>query len=364
MAKKRRKKIWVIAVFVIFILYFFGAARPIPRETVFVPLWLSSLESDSPVIIGTPASGAGVGWPVPFALGNRFGYIDSEGRFLLNREKTGEIYLGENLWAGYEALPANIEIRNNLGELILNIENPGGYPVLLDNRIFILGSEQNALSEIDLNGRILWTYEFAAPLTSIDAAAGLVLTGSIDGVIEVLDNRGRRVFMFEPGGSRYAVILGVAISRDGSRLGVVSGIQNKRFLKLERFGAGEYMVVYHEFLGTGFRRPVHISFFDQDRWIAFEREGGIGLYEIGSRQEVSVALDGQIAAIDQSGGQGFFFAVSSLSETRKELVGIQLPGTVAVRAPFKSTDAFLERRGSRLLAGGGSTLISFELEKH
>ena len=364
MAKKRIKKTWIFAAFFVFVLYFFAAARPVPREAVLAPLWLSSLESDSPVIIGTAAAGVEPNWAIPFTLGNRFGYIDSQGRFLLNRERTGEIYLGENLWAEHEAMPANIEIRNNYGEVVLNIQNPGGYPILLDNRIFILGSEQNALSEIDLNGNTLWTFEFAAPLTSIDAAAGLVLTGSIDGVIEVLDNTGRRIFMFEPGGSRYAVILGVAISRDGSRLGVVSGIDNQRFLKLERFGAGEYMVVHHEFLGTGFRRPVHISFFDQDRWVAFEREGGIGLYETGSRQGTSVALDGRIIAIDQSGGQGFFFAITSLSETRKELIGIQLPGIVAIRAPFESTNAFLGRNGSRLFAGGGSTLISFELKKH
>ena len=379
---KQGKKIWAVAVFLLFVLYFFSAARPIPPETVLVPRWLSSLESDNPVPIGEP--GQRTAGPVfsdrllPFTLGSRFGYVDSAGHFPVNQVKKGEIYICEDLWSEYETEPANIEIRNNTGETVLNIEDPGGYPILLDGRVFVLGSEQNSLSEIGMNGNITWTHEFAAPLTCIDAAAGLVLTGSIDGVIEVLDNSGKRIFFFEPGGSRYAVILGCAISRNGMRIGIISGVENQRFLLLERQGSagGEYRVVYHEFLEAGFRRPVHISFIDQDRWIVFEREGGIGCYEIKSRQELKIALDGRIAAIDQSGGQGFFFIVCSRPDLQKELIGIRLPEgrwtadsrlnmqeAIIIRAPFKSDSVFLGRTGSGLVAGGGTTLVSFDLEK-
>jgi len=379
---KKGKKILGVAVILFFVLYFFGAARPIPLEIVLVPRWLSSLESDNPVIPGESGQQAAEpgdsGILFPFALGSRFGYVDSEGRFPINQVKKGEIYIGENLWAEYEAEPANIEIRNNTGETVLTIEDPKGYPILLDGRIFILGSEQNALSEVDSSGNILWSYEFAAPLTCIDAAAGLVLAGTIDGAIEVLDSGGKRVFFFDPGGSRYAVILGCALSRDGTRIGIVSGIENQRFLLLERYGSatGEYKVIYHEFLETGFRRPVHVSFIDQDRRIVFEREGGIGCYEIKSRQGAKIALNGEIAAIDQSGSQGFLFLVCSQPELRKELIGIRLPEgrwatgsgqdtqrAIVIRAPFRSDNAFLGRTGSGLLVGGGTTLVSFDLEK-
>ena len=358
---KERKRIRVFLVILFFILYFIAASRPIPPETVLVPRWLSALNKE-------PSPGAaGAQGLIPFTLGGRFGYVDTEGNFLLNLEKTGNICLSDKLWTEYEAEPANIEIRDNSAAAVLNIENPGGYPILLDNRIFILGSEQNSLSEIDSNGGVRWTYEFAAPLTCIDAAAGLVLTGSIDGVIEVLNGQGKRIFIFEPGGSRYAVILGCAISNDGLCLGIVSGIDEQRFLLLEHYGSGEYRVIYHEFLKTGFRRPVYVSFFDQDRWVVFEREGGIGFYEIKSRQGRHIALDGEIAAIDYSGGQGYFFAIcapsDALSRTRKELIGIKLPDTLAIRAPFKSEDAFLGRTGSGLIVGGGATLASFDLER-
>jgi hypothetical protein len=371
---KEKKKIWLAAGIAFFAVYFFVAARPIKRETVLVSRWLSSLESggesralsqaDAEVLPGTQTAPEQTEL-FPFVLGDRFGYVDSYGRFPINRIKKGGIALSENCWAEYGAEPETIEIKNNSSETELTIEDPRGYPLLLDGRTFIIGSEQNALSEVDGSGNVIWTYEFAAPLTCIAAAAGLVLTGSLDGAAEILDGKGNRIFFFEPGGSRYAVILGCAMSRDGSRIGIISGVDDQRFLLLERFGGetGEYKVICHEFLEDGFRRPVHIEFIEQDRWIVFERQGGIGIYELSSRQGTKVALDGEITAIDRAGGQGIFFFIISLSAAHKKLVGLRLPGSVIIEAPFKSADVFIGRTGSRLLVGGGAKLAAFELEK-
>jgi hypothetical protein len=202
------------------------------------------------------------------------------------------------------------------------------------------------------------------------------LTGSLDGIIEILDSTGNRIYYFEPGGSRYAVILGCAISRNGSRIGIVSGIDKQRFILLERFAnTNEYRVVYHEFLETGFRRPVHILFIDEDRRIVFEREGGLGCYSIRSRRAISIPLDGEIAVIEKSGVHGLLFLIISRSMQRKELIGIKIPqdnmfsgsgdmrNTIFIKAPFRSDDVFLGRTDSMFVAGGGKVLISFVLEE-
>jgi hypothetical protein len=375
--EKKRNNFALFAL--IFILYFFTASRPIPLENVLSPRWLSSLESDQPVVIsnvGQDSEGAAI----PFTLGGRFGYVDSAGHFIINREKTGEIGLSADKWTEYEAEPAVIEIRNISGETAVIIEDPKGYPFMLDGRILILGSEQNKLSELGPDGNILWTYDFGAPLTCIDAAASLILTGSIDGIIEILDSSGKRIFVFEPGGSRYTVVLGCALSRDGSRLGIISGIEEQRFLLLERYGnaGGEYKVIHHEFLESGYRRPAHIAFIDDDRRVVFERPGGIGCYNIKSRQGIRIPLDGTISAMDGSGDQGFFFIVCSYPGDRKELISIKFsqervlplsilwrdqPNLAIQRALFKSSNAFLGRTGSTLVIGGGAALIFFDLEK-
>ena len=367
MAAKEKRKIWLVMIFVAFVVYFFCAARPVPPETVLQIRWLSSLESDEPVFADgfRQTGGAEVAGAFPFMLGGHFGYFDSEGRFAVNQMKEGNLSLSQTKWAQYGAEPDSVEVLDSSGALIETIENPHGYPMFLDGRTFILGSEQNSIAETDGAGGLLWEHEFAAPLTCADAASGFVLTGSIDGVAEILDFAGRRIFSFEPGGSQYSVILGCAFSRDGSRFAIISGIGEQRFLLLERFGAagGEYKVVYHEFLGAGFRRPAHVAFIDQDRKVVFEREGGVGIYNIGGRGSLSIDLEGEIAALDSSGGEGRLFVIVKTDAGRNKLVGINLPGKIFMRAPFVSDDVFMGRAGSRLFLGGGTTLASFELEK-
>jgi len=392
---QQKKKIRAVIIFLLFIVYFLIAARPIPLETVLVPRWISSLTANSSLAAGGsltedgsfesgfPLSLSGAvqtsGQLLPFTLGNRFGYVYPSGQFAINRVKTRDIYLSEKMWIEYDAQPESLEIKNITEDTAISIENTRGYPVLLDNRVFIIGSEQNALSEIGEDGSVLWTYDFGAPLTCIDAAAGLVLTGSLDGIIEILNSEGKRIFYFEPGGSRYAVIVGCALSAGGTRLGIICGVDQQRFLLFESYGSadGEYKVVYHEFLGDGFRRPVRIFFTDEDRRVIYEREGGIGCYNIRSRYGINIPLDGEIAAIDYSGDQGIFFLITSRSAQRKEFIGIKFPqerwsfsrfrgdarDTVFLKAEFKSDDVFLGRTGSMLVAGGGTTLISFDLEE-
>jgi hypothetical protein len=370
---KAKGEVWFIAGIVIFAFYFFGAARPIPFETVLVPRWLNSLESGKPVPLGETLVGASQGGFAEnnadslqsFILGGHFGYIDRDGNFAVNQIKKANVSLSGELWAEYEAQPERITIYSSSDEVFTVIEDPRGYPFFLDGRIFLINSEQNAISEIDPSGAVSWTYEFASPLTCVDSASGLLIAGSLDGIVGVLDNRGRQVFSFEPGGSRYSAILGCAISRDGSRIAIISGVDAQRFLVLERFGTntGDYKVVYHEFLDDGFRRPVYISFIEMDRWVIFERTGGLGLYEISSRNVTRVELNGEVSAVDNSGGQGMVFVVISRLEDQKELIGIRLPGRVIIESPFKTDEVFLGRIDSRLIVGGGQTLVSFDLEK-
>ena len=362
---KADKKIGFIAGIVLFAVYFFLAARPVPLETVLIPVWLNSVESGTPAYLGGAPPHDVTPQRIPFTLGNRFGYVSRDGLLSVNQVKRANVSISRERWAEYEEEPSRIAVYDNSGEQVAVIENPRGYPFFLDGRTFLISSEQNAISAIGETGAVSWTYEFAGPLTDADSAAGLLLVGTLDGMAGLLDSGGRQVFSFEPGGSQYSVILGCAISHDGSRLALISGIDGQRFLVLERFGSniGDYKVVYHEFLGDGFRRKVYISFVEDDRWIVFERSGGLGFYEISSRKSSKVELDGEVYAVDHSGGKGMVFAVISRSEGAKELVGIRLPGRVIIESPFKSEDVFLGRMDSRLIVGGGQTLASFDLEK-
>jgi len=382
----KKKRIRSIVIILAFIIYFLTAARPIPREIILAHEWITSLETDLQNAntdfqegdpdkkMPEPVSPIWSDDLIPFALGSRFGFVGSSGSFAVNRAKTNDIYLSRNMWTEYGAEPENIVINNILEGTEINVENARGYPVLLDGKIFIFGSDQNSISEINDNGNINWTYDFGAPLTAFDAAAGFIVTGSLDGVIEVFNSSGERIYIFEPGGSRYSIILGCAVSNNGMYIGIICGIDQQRFLLLERTGNSDYMVVYHEFLETGFRRPVRVLFIDDDQRVIYERMEGIGCYSIKTRRAVTIPLDGEIVAIDESGDSGILFLITAHADRLKKLVGIrfpaerffELPGNgvqnnIFMQASFRSDDVFLRRAGSMLVIGGGTALISFSL---
>jgi hypothetical protein len=150
-------------------------------------------------------------------------------------------------------------------------------------------------------------------------------------------------------------------------LAIISGINEQRFLLLERTGTGPgdtLKVVYHEFLSSGFRRPVHINFVDNDSKVVFEREGGLGIYDINSRTSINVSLEGEITALDNYGKGRFLFAITSQGPRQKRLITIRYPGIVVSEAPFASENTFFYRQGEKLFLGGDSTMVSIELERN
>ncbi|MDR1031262.1 MAG: WD40 repeat domain-containing protein [Treponema sp.] len=359
---RQKTRNWILLELAGFVVYVFVASQPVPTETILTPQWFISLESNYPL---AQAEEAEVRW-LPFQLGNRFGYVNSQGNFTINRVKKGEVSISKDNWAEYASIPDTIEVRSPLDQPVVRIPEAKGYPLFLDKRIFLVSNELNSLSGVDASGVVQWTHDFAATITTIDAAAGFILAGLLDGTVELLDAQGRRIFFFEPGGSRLSVIQGCAISQDGLRLAILSGIDLQRFLLLERYGdAGiiEYKVVYHEFLEEGFRRPVHVEFVDNDNRVAFERNGGLGLYDIPSRTSLKLPLAGEISTIDESGSDRLLFLITTQSEQEKRLAVVRFPSTLIVEAPFTSKNFFLGRQGSRIYVGGNMTLASFELEK-
>ncbi|MCL2008106.1 MAG: WD40 repeat domain-containing protein [Treponema sp.] len=356
MAKGKRKW-WFILGLPVFIIFVFTVPHPVEEETVLSSLWINSplSSSESSIMRGESL--------IPFILGDRFGYVGESGRYTLNRVRDGYVSISDNFWTEYETLPSRINIMNPAGDNVLSIDGPRGYPLFLDNRIFIVGSEQNSVMELSRDGRELWSYDFPGPITCVDAQGGYFLAGTLDGAVILLDSRGRPVFTpFEPGGSNLPIILGCAISEDASLLAIISGINEQRFLLMERTG-DNFRVVYHEFLGSGFRRPVHISFIDNDSKVAFEREGGMSIYTIGTRRSININIKGEVVALDKSGLDGYLFVITSGGEEEKSLVTIRYPGQVVGVAPFYGRDIFLSRQGSALYLGGDSLMAMFEIKR-
>ncbi|MDR0403142.1 MAG: WD40 repeat domain-containing protein [Treponema sp.] len=362
MAKEKKILFFFVGAFV-FLLYILVAAQPIPPETVLVNNWFKDLESDFDAEENASPGGS---FAVPFVLGSRFGYVGAEGSLALNRTAENYVSISEKYWSEYEPAPEELVIQTMPGGGEIRISPAKGYPVFLDGRIFIISKDQCSLSELDGSGETLWHYDFAAPITSFDASGGYVLAGTLDGMVELLDGEGKTLFPSYAPSARITVILGCRISSDGSKLALVAGIDQQRFIFLERYGDNDYRVTYHEFLkGQAFRREVHMAFVNNDSTVVFEQEEGLGVFDVKTRTRTTLPLDGTITAMDETGEDGFLFLVTGEKSgaSRKRLIVLKLPGKALANVPFTSENVFLARRGKELFIGGGMTLASFTLDR-
>jgi hypothetical protein len=358
---KEKKVFFFSAGALLFLLYILVAAQPIPPETVLVNNWLKDLESD----FNVEEKSSGGSFIVPFALGGRFGYAGAGGELVLNKTREKYISISEKYWAEYDPAPEELVIQKMPENGEIRIRPAAGYPVFLDGRIFIISKDQCSLSELDGEGKPLWDYDFGAPLTSFDAAGGYVLAGTLDGMVELLDSQGKTVFPSYAPSARITVILGCRISSDGSKLALVAGIDQQRFIFLERYGDSDYRVTYHEFLkGQAFRREVYMAFINDGATVVFEQEEGLGIFDVKTRTRTTLPLDGAIQAMDDTGEDGLLFLVTAgRSGSRKRLIALDLPGKVLVNVPFTSENTFLARRGKEIFIGGGMILASFSLDR-
>ncbi|MCL2608631.1 MAG: WD40 repeat domain-containing protein [Treponema sp.] len=364
-----KKKISVpIVVAISFIIYGAVAARPVLEEPALAPRWISSLNSEGPTHLSEQAPGFD-GRTLPFAIGGRFGYVAMDGELPLNRPGSDNAWVSADRWAEFDPVPDVLTVNGADGSAPVVIDNPGGYPFFLAGRTFVMGRGQDSVSRFSDSGERLWTFDFPGIVTVVDASEELLAVGTLDGQLVVVDDSGRQVFAFEPGGSRLSLILGLALSDDGSRIGLISGLDSQRFLLLERLGGGqrEYRVVYHEFVGEGFRRPVQIVFLEGDRRLVFERPGGLGIYDTALRRSSRMDIPGELVALDGSGGRETLFAVFGRPDIlQMELLGIRIGGidpVIIISAPFKSGEVFLGRVDERLILGNSQALVAFDLEK-
>jgi len=255
---------------VLALVYFFAFARGTGRELVVAPKTLTALEPvNSPSI-----RGGGLFLPIQGSFGA--GFIDEEhelasyyvsDRIALDREWVA-IYRGNGL-----------ELLNPTGRVISRFAG-SPLPIARNGNLYLYADDSGALSKIDpANGARIWERAYISQLTSIDAQADRTLVGFLDGRIELIDGLGEVLLSYKPGGSRTEVIYGAIISRDASKIALISGLKPQRFLILEERG-DSFRPIHHHNTNSDYRRPIAMEFIRDDRQVLYEGGEKIEIFDI------------------------------------------------------------------------------------
>ncbi len=343
------------------IAYFLICAIPLPRSLVLAPVWARSVAGPGvPVAPGSRPSGGAGSTSIPFRLGERFGYFDSDGKILFASTPSYGVALSRTSYASYDRLSEAFSLRSPAGNELARCELPG-YPFMAAGRLFVVGPSQSTVSELGADGKSLWTYEFPSLVTAFGASASLAAFGLLDGTMIGLDAKGAETLHFAPGGSRIAGIYGIAVASDGLMVAAISGLDKQRLVVLERRSAA-FRVTYHRWLDSDFRRPVALSFTADGRRLVYEAPGGAGVYDRATRSESTLAVPGPEGLGLSIGSPGLLVLIGQGTD-HKRLVLAAVPDRRIADLPVFANQTFIESEASSLYLGMDDEIVRLDLRE-
>jgi hypothetical protein len=322
------------------------------REGYFKPAWVRAIPGvQSPEQSG----GEGASW---FKAGRWFGYVRPDGRLLYAAETLYGVALSERGFINYPKVAENFVFQDPQGRFQFAVP-AFGYPVLDDGgqRLYSISTNLNELSRLEWDGEPLWTEGFFAPISTLSLHQEECVIGLLDGTLKLIDQRGKILQELAPQASRIPVILASAISPDGRRLAVVSGIDPQRLTLFVRRG-GLFSEEQALDLGSDFRRAVFLRFTAGGRFLAIEAPGGLSLLDPVRRRTGTVALPGRLLALDSSSSGVLALGARSGEGSRLEL--LRPLGSPLYARELATAELFLRFHDNSLFIGLPGALLCVE----
>ena len=354
--KKRPARVFLVTLLLI-LLYFILFPYPLGKEMI-APAWATAADQARAATVGSPLADKGA---APFHLGPGFGYVRADGRILHAEKTLFGVALSAAGYVNYTRLGTDWIMYDPRGVRLFSFSGRG-YPLFSPDgrRTFNIKSDLTGIVELSGTGEALWDRDFPSLMTSISIQGEALLVGLLNGTVLLLNTQGSPVFELSPEGSRFPVILGCALSPDAQLIAFVSGIDPQFLTVMQRKGS-TFAELGKIRLSSAFRKEVRMTFSPGSRFLAFQGEGSMGIFDPESAQVSWIGVRGDVAGI-ASAGAGRFAAVLSRDGSLAELRIVEPFSAPVARESFPARDLFLGSLDGQLLLGVDDTLLRIDVE--
>lgn len=344
------KKGFFATLFVILLLVFFLFPTSTGKEFFLVPKRIIDLSSvDESDFVNESGK-------ISFALGDYFGYFTDEMELTYSNKIDYRVTISDNTFINYPKIPSILDVQDMSGQGRSIIET-SGYPIIADDRVFILSD--SFISLYNLDGNLFWKKEILSFVTSLSLSRDFVLIGYLDGLCELISVTGEVLLSYRPGGSRIESIYSAAISGDGQTLAIISGLDPQRFIVLQN-RKDEYKPVHHFELDHQYRRTINMYFSSDDNRVFFENPRGVNVYDTLTQELVSVGGAGRLEKIfiDEEDG---FFSLLLKQVSRGDLKILTPENRRVIERSFPGDKFFFRKMGSNYYLGSGNRLMYLKM---
>lgn len=341
--------------FILVLAYVILLGRPVYEEISLEPGWSADMVSGSSGSF--PVDSADF---IPFKFSGHFGYYLPSGKIPYNDEILYDTAIDEKGFINFSSINKNLILRSPDGSVTGMVEAVG-YPFFSATRRFIISNDETSLTEVDVNGNILWSYNFGSLITDISASGSFVAAGTLNSGLKVLDNGGNEVFGYKPDYSRVNVIYGTAVSGDDNSILLISGIDPQMVILFSRKNSG-YRIVYSKKLDEELRYQRRCGFSDDGLYAYFDNSSSISILDIKRKIIRSIPMDGILRAVVFEGDDELVYTASEI-EGRVEFSGF-LPKGIRIFSFQLNGDApYLWKDRSGIYVGLDNNLMKLNLER-
>lgn len=336
-------------IFIMYLLFFPVQLRP---EFFLRPAWTVDLTHASVYEGGLP-EGTGV---LPYDTAGFFGYVSTDGRLLLREERLFGVAMDSERYVSFQSVPSELVVRDPRNSVTKSIEF-GGYPFLLDGRLFLISTNRAGIAELVDGETPGWKREYASVITDLDSRKGVLALGLLDSRVQIVDASGAVTLELNMKGSRINAVYGCALSEDASRVAVIHGIDRQYVSILNILGGAAEITDYP--LRQEFRTTRYLRFFGSDRFLVIERDNGLNMLDLDNNAEYYIPAKGSLVDAGELHKHNLIWALFDDGKF-SELIIIDPPERVLVRSALTSGAAAFSQGGQIALAIGEMLCIAEE----
>ncbi|GMO61226.1 MAG: hypothetical protein Ta2A_07210 [Treponemataceae bacterium] len=349
----------VIAGFFFFVLYTFFAGLPLNKQLQFEPQWIRdiSLQHDfvDPVASETSFNETNL---IPYKLGQSIGYFTGEGQIASLVPYDFDAAISRYYYSPYAPDAASTDFYDNNGKKSGTIQ-ASGFPYFDENHIFVFHPGGTSFSECDAEGNVLWTNANYTPITSFASSEGGVAIGTADGTVKVLSHSGEVLADIVPGGSIHPIVLGSAISEDGSFVACLTGYP-EQYISLIKVENGINRVIFNELLPSRIREQLFLKFSKSSNILYFEHAQGLSTLDLSTHRTTELPTVGKILSIYEI-KNAHLAAVFSKKNSTYTVSILKNYTTYLGSFSFDAVNAFIRTTDDALFVGKDTTIAKLAI---
>ncbi len=350
--KKKRKKISLLALLLLYILF---APEKENYALKILPAWQANLQEQnkSDNIDKSPV--------IPFRVEKKFGYITESGSISYIDEIFYNVTQNNNYFINYSTITDNLIINKNDGSFSSNLKT-AGFPFFIDERLFIISANSKIISEWNSEGENLFTFENESELISCDANKNTLVAGFIDGTITVADKERKAEKLLIPELSRINAVYGISVSDSSDFIAMITGIDPQYMIVMKKKN-NQYNRFYTYQFSENLRHSRYISFFNNDRYLCFESGKTFYCFDFFSKNLNRIELSAVITNIKYIDFLDSF-AVTAKIENEKSVFYLINPACKKLYSKTISSDfSYIDNSKNRILFGSGDTIFAADFIK-